>query len=223
MSARRLTFVAAALVAVSAPSQAQLISNGSFETPVVPSASFQGFGTGSSFGGWTVVGASGNVAVVSGSFTQNGFNFPAQSGAQWLDLTGTSNTATGVQQTIATVIGSTYSLSFWVGNIVDPNGIFGTTSTVAVLVNGTALASATNTGAGSPTQAWQQFTRSFTATSTLTTLTFLNGDPSNDTSNGLDNIVLLGPTSTVPEPSAVGLLAIGLVGAAAQRRRMRRS
>lgn len=73
----------------------KLIKNGGFEKPVVPTGSYEGF-LDRSINHWTVTGAGGNVAVVSGTFTQNGFSFPAEAGAQWLDLTGVSNTATGV-------------------------------------------------------------------------------------------------------------------------------
>jgi hypothetical protein len=37
---------------------------------------------------------------------------------------------------------------------------------------------------------WQRFIRKITATSTATTIAFMNGDPSNDTYNGLDTISL---------------------------------
>lgn len=192
---------------------ADLISNGSFESPVVTAGSFQLFSTGGTFSGWSVVGATGNVAIVSGSFTQNGFSFPAEDGAQWLDLTGISNTATGIQQTIATTSGQQYDLSFWVGNVSNPGGIFGTTSTVDLELNGTKVLTVTNSNANGQTQAWQQFTFSFMATSSSTTLAFLNADPSNDTSNGIDNIVL------TPEPGSLTLLGIGLLGLGAVRRR----
>jgi len=63
---------------------------------------------------------------------------------------------------------------------------------------------------------WEQYTYLFTATGLSTTLAFLNGDPSGDNNNGLDNIVLtdLGPTGTnnVPEPATLGLLGAGLAG-----------
>ncbi len=166
-----------------------LMKNGGFEKPVVAAGSFAEFTTGQTFKHWTVVGASGNVAVVSGTFTQAGFSFPAQSGNQWLDLTGTSNTPTGVSQTFATVSGQNYTLTFWVGNVYDPGGIFGTTSTVNVSVNGTHVLSATNSQQ-STTQVWQKFKVHFAATSTSTQIAFLNGDPSNDTTNGLDSVKL---------------------------------
>src|ERR1700722_13443831 len=85
---------------------ANLIKNGSFETPVANTGSYLVYSTGDTFAGWKVVGAAGNVGIVSGTFEQNGFTFPAVKGAQWLDLTGVSNSATGVQQTVATTAGT---------------------------------------------------------------------------------------------------------------------
>jgi Protein of unknown function (DUF642) len=168
-----------------------LIRDGGFEKPVVGAGSFQGFSTGQSFSHWTVVGATGNVAIVSGTFTQSGFSFPAKSGHQWLDLTGVSNSATGVAQTVSTSPGSSHTLSFAVGNVDNPTGIFGVTSTVKVFVNGTLVATDTNSrGAGSTSMVWQVFHVSFSAPSASTTIELINGDPANDTLNGLDAVKL---------------------------------
>jgi Protein of unknown function (DUF642) len=203
----------AAGVFLATAARANLLVDGSFESPVVQPGGFTVFPTNTSFGpGWTVVGASGNVAIVSGTLTQSGYSFPAQDGVQWMDLTGTSNSATGVQQTIVTTPGAFYSLSFWVGNVSDPTGIFGTTSTVNVLVNGAPLLTATNTG-GAKTLAWQQFHATFIATSSSTNIAFMNGDPSNDTSNGIDNVeVSLASAASCPfEGSAGDFLTKGIV------------
>jgi hypothetical protein len=176
-----------------ATSGASLITNGSFELPVVTSGSYQEFSTGDALSGWTVTGAPGNVDVISTTFTSGGFSFPAEDGSQALDLTGTSNSSTGVSQTVSTTPGVTYQLSFWVGNVVNPGGAFGTTSTVDVLVNGMQLLAAENTqGAGTTTLNWQQFAMQFTAASSATTVVFLNADPSSDTSNFIDHVVLMG-------------------------------
>src|SRR5437870_10662759 len=108
------------VVAVGAASgAANLLKNGGFEQPVVPVGGFEFFATGATFAHWTVVGAPGNVAIFSGSYTENGFSFPAKSGAQWLDLTGNSNAAAGVSQTLPTTSGTQYKLAFSVGNVVD--------------------------------------------------------------------------------------------------------
>jgi hypothetical protein len=171
---------------------AGLTKNGSFEVPVVPVGGFQSFSNGQGFSGWKVVGAPGNVAIVSGQFKQNGFSFPAKAGKQWLDLTGVSQTATGVAQNFATTPGTAYTLTFWVGNVYDPQGIFGISSTVIVKVNGQRMYRATNSrGKGKTTQVWEKFVTTITATSSKTTIAFINGDPSSDTNNGLDAITLV--------------------------------
>ena len=177
----------------------------------------------------TVVGNAGTeVSVVSGTFTQ-GFTFDAEDGSYWLDLTGfnTNNSSEGVEQTVTTTVGDllAYTLSFWVGNVYNPGGIFGTTSTVDVSENGTSLTACTNSNtAATTTQLWQSCSDTFTATSTSTTLKFLNGDSSTDNTNGLDNISILdnGPATgggTVPEPSSILLLGSGLLGLAGFARR----
>jgi hypothetical protein len=220
----RSGLLAAALLATfcSLPLQANSIVNGSFEAPVVPVGGFTNFPSGSTgITGWTVVGAAGGVSIVSGTFVQNGISFPAEDGTQWLDLTGDgTNSNEGVQQTFATTSGSQYTLSFWVGNVDNPGGIFGTTSTVDVLLGGTPLFDATNASTITGTQTWQQFTTTFTASGSTSTLSFINGDPASDNSNGLDNVsVNLSGTSpppppppSVPEPSTLLLLGSGSLG-----------
>lgn len=133
------------------------IKDGSFENPVVPDAFYRLFLEGTSFNGtWQVVGEAGNVAIVSGDFTQDGFSFPARSGTQSLDLTGTRNTATGVMQIVPTTVGEDYQLRFSIGNVYNPNGPFGTVSTVDVVVNGVRVLTATN-DRHSSTMSWKQF------------------------------------------------------------------
>jgi len=96
------------------------------------------------------------------------------------------------------------------------------TSTVDVFANGTSLGAFTNNCTTcTTTLSWTQFSLTFAATSTSTTLTFLNGDPANDNSNGLDNVSLLdnGPVTTAtPEPSSIALLGMPLLGLAGWRR-----
>jgi choice-of-anchor C domain-containing protein len=197
--------------------QANLITNGSFETPVVPAAGFDNFVSGSTgITGWTVVGP--EVSVVSTTYASECCSFPAEDGTQWLDLTGDgSNTLEGVQQTVATTPGTTYDLSFWVGNTYDPGGVYGTTSTVDVRLggaDGTLLGAFTNSSTTTGTLVWEQFNTSFTATGSSTTLDFLNADPESDNSNGLDNVSLTVGTSAVPEPGTLPLLGIAIGGLA---------
>jgi hypothetical protein len=190
---RPATLAAVALAALALPAAANarnLLKDSSFEKPLAPSGFWSLYSPGTTISAWHVVGATGNVALVSGTFSQNGCTFPADKGAQWLDLTGVSQTATGVEQTVRTVAGSRYTLAFSVGNVVNPGGIFGTSSTVNVLLNGSPLTTATYAGGGT-TQTWKRFSVSFTAPTTATTITFLNGDPPSDTDNGVDRVSLI--------------------------------
>ena len=175
------------------------LTNGSFEVPTVAPGTFANFLTGSTaISDWTVFGPA--VSIVSGSFGGGGFLFPAQDGIQWLDLTGpTSGPIQGVEQTVTTTPGQTYNLSFYVGNVA--GGAFGTTSTVGVLIDGSLIATKTNSTPGT-TLNWELFTVPFTAASASTVIGFENLDPIGDDSNGLDNISLE-LTNTVPEPNAV--------------------
>jgi Protein of unknown function (DUF642)/PEP-CTERM motif len=220
---RRVIFAATLGLLTSASALgANLLTDGSFETPAVPSGGFMNFGTAATLDGWTVVGP--QVSIVSGSFTQNGISFLAEDGTQWLDLTGDgSNRSEGVQQSVATVPGQTYTLSFWVGNVNNVGGIFGTTSSVDLLLNGAPDGTFTNSCTTcTAAQAWEQFTTSFVASGTTTLLTFLNEDGPTDNSNGLDNVVLTGKAAAVPEPATLGLLTLGLVGLVRARRRSSR-
>src|SRR5882724_10956401 len=208
----------AAAIGLPTAKAVNIVANGSFETPTVPVGGFTTFASGSNaISDWTVVGPSGtSIAIINETFTQFGFTFPAQDGVQWLDLTGlNSNTTDGVQQTVATTPGALYDLSFFVGNISNPGGLFGTTSTVGVQINGGPVVSFPNCGGvGSTSLVWQQFTLPFTATAATTSITFINQDPSGDNNNGLDNVSLtLGQSTGVPESaSTLFLLATGLLG-----------
>ena len=173
--------------------QTNLIKNGSFERPVAPYRGYRLFSTGNTFSHWQVVGDSGSVDVISGTFTEAPvLSFPAWAGSQWLDLTGDSNTATGVAQTVATTPNAAYTLTFYVGNMYDPRWGNGVSSTVNVLVDGQQVYQATNSkGKWRTSLTWQKFTTTIVATSSETTIAFINGDTPSDGANGLDAIKLV--------------------------------
>lgn len=218
----------AAFLSATSLAHANLLTNGSFETPTVTVGGFTIFGTGSALiTGWTVTGPQGTaVGIVSGSFAQNGVTFQALDGIQWLDLTGlNSNSTEGVSQAVATTSGHVYQLSYFIGNTTG-GGIFGSTSTVNVFLNGVQTFNDTNSNASASSLNWAPFSHTFTANSALTTLLFQNGDPSGDNSNGLDNVVLLdigsGPGNSVPEPASLELFVVGLASLGFTRKRGKR-
>jgi hypothetical protein len=190
-------------------SPTNLVLNGSFSSPDVGPGGLGSFSTGQSFPHWRVVGAVGNVAVISTTFTQNGYTFESDGTNQFLDLTGDTNSLTGVAQTLSTSVGTRYTLHFAVGNVYNPTGIFGVSSSVAVLVNGKRIFTATNSqGKGTVRVVWLNFRTSFVATSPHTTLEFLNLDPSSDTCNLIDlvsiplssSLVASSIATTIPTP-----------------------
>jgi hypothetical protein len=167
-----------------------LIDDGSFETPVAPAGGLNRYSAGQKIGAWTVLGA-GTVDLLGYKFQYAGYTFTAFSGKQQLDLTGNTDNITGVQQTLATTAGHVYTLSFYVGNVNDPGGGLGVSSTVDVLVNGKHQFTATNSKSHKmETPDWEKFTYKLKATSAQTTLALMNGDPSNDTYNGIDEVTL---------------------------------
>ncbi len=204
----------AAVIGGLAASAHGTVTNGSFELPVVPTSSFATFTTGStSITGWTVVGD--RVSVISGTYVESGITFNAQSGAQWIDLTGpgSNQPSNGVSQNVATTIGELYRISFYVGSATENSGVFA--STVDLSIAGGPRVSFTNPTTPRTTMDWQLFTADFTATSTLTNITFFNGSSPNNGLSGLDNVTL----QVIPAPGAAALLGLSALLAAGRRRR----
>ena len=217
------------MLACFVPANANLILNPSFEMPVVPVTSFTSFPVppGTGIPNWTVVGAAGTeVSIVNGTYTKECCVFAPDpsDGAQWLDLTGfSSNKFEGVEQTVPTTTGTTYDLSFLVGNVYDPTGVFGTTSKVEVRLGGiagTVLGDFTNSSTTPGVLNWKPFATTFVAgAGATTTLDFLNLDPATDNSNGLDSLVLTAePAPGIPEPGTLTLLGLGIIGLGLTRR-----
>lgn len=221
---RILTLIALLAVPAIAPA-ASILDNGSFELPDVGS-SYQTVVTGANIGvggAWKSVatgGASGNVAVVSGASASGGFSLNAQSGAQWLDLTGDgSNTTLGVQQSFPTTIDGNYTLGFSVGNVVNASGSLGTTSSVRVYIDDVLVDTfVNNLGTGSNGITWLSFSVPFTAASGTTTVKFINADAATDNLNGLDNVKVVRRDAQSGGGGAGGFM-LALLAALAWRRR----
>jgi hypothetical protein len=88
--ARKIVVSLALLSAIPFSAQANLLTNGGFESPTAPNGNFTSFATGSVLTpGWTVTGPAGtSVSIVNTAFTQNGVTFQAGDANQWLDLRG---------------------------------------------------------------------------------------------------------------------------------------
>ena len=178
---------------------AGIIVNGSFEDPDVPVGFFQNFIAGSTaITGWTVVGI--DSAIVN-TTVQNGITFNSQDGNQFLDLAGiTSNsTSSGVTQTISTLVGVNYLVSFYVGSATDNFQHFA--STVDLTIDGGPRIGYPNPNAPTTSVDWKLFTVLFTAQNATTILTFQNGSDPTNYLGALDNVsVTVSAAAAVPEP-----------------------
>ena len=186
----RMLMASVFLVVGFSAARAVTIRDGSFENPVVPEGQTQAFSKREKFGGWHVVGESGNILLVGLGFSINGVPFPAQKGNQWVCLTGNTRTQTGVQKKIATTAGQKYELRFFVGNINDPAHGLGSQSTVRVFINSVFAGDAVNSNGDATHFVWKKAVLQFTATSDETTIAFINEDDDTDNINGLDHISL---------------------------------
>jgi len=202
---------------------ANLITNGSFEVDLVPSADYTVYPSSGtpSLTGWTVGGV--EVAVVNTLFNEAGVQFPAQEGDQFLDLTGgINNSATNnISQAVSGLnVGSAYTLSFFVGSASNNSNFF--PSTVNVSLGGVSQGSFTNLSATSTLQ-WQKFSIDFTPTSTSQNIAFFNGNSLNNFIGALDNVTLdLAAVSGPPSvPGPLPLLGVGAAFGYSRRLRTR--
>ena len=210
--------------AMPASHAANLFTNAGFESPALGPGGVNAYTNGGNIGGWSVVGT--QVLLIRNDYseTANGISaFNTQEGLNAVDLTGAANQGitSGVQQSVATTIGQTYTLSFFVGR-GDDNGNRGqyytTPSTVDLSLDGGPRVSYTNSFASPGAINWRQFSTSFVATQSSTLVTFFNNTTTNNYA-GLDALSL----NATPEPGAVSLLAgLAITGIGFTMRRARK-
>ncbi len=216
MSLNRLLVMAVAATVVAAPAQAaNLIVNGSFEAN--GGGGVQLLNGSNALGPWVVDGPSGELY-----WQPNGTNGTvSQDGVYNLDLTGICDNGDrcpaglfgGVSQTIPTVTGERYHLSFWGGNWIPqgaPSGIRASAGDASIdFLIPTATTTFTE---------WNHFGLDFTALSDSTVVAFVG--TAGHTLIGLDNVSV---ESVVPEPAtwAAMIFGLGLAGGALRRRQVR--
>ena len=197
------TYLLISILACFIPAQANLINDGSFElgTFVDDGNGTDSFNAGpTTITDWVAVGRQ-----VSWIRSPNPWGLSAQDGTHFLDLTGYASGAPfgGVAQTITTVVGQPYDLSFYLGSYTQRFG--GPPVSILAAAGSTSHTFMVSTTSTSST--WTPFSMLFTATSANTTIT-LTGAAGVDYI-GLDN-VNVDLESAVPEPETWTLMVLGL-------------
>jgi Protein of unknown function (DUF642)/PEP-CTERM motif len=220
----------AAMILLLAPAaRADLVTNGSFEAgtnPPTGEGDTQAIGT-SNITGWTIVNNDGTT-VDNGKnvlWINNGsYGLSTPFGNDFLDLTGTTDSTPydGVVQTITTVSGQQYVLTFDLG-VSTNGGPFSGTISVSAGINGSGTTFTDDGSTGTLTSdntLWTDESLPFTATSASTVVSFIGETDSAGEFIGLDNVsVNPAAPASVPEPASMALIGVGLAGIGVIRRR----
>lgn len=216
----RSSSINAAILTISllcaAAAQANLLTNGSFETGNFVN---QGFDTMSlpanstAIAGWTVV-----TDTTAWIGPTNPFGLSASDGSYFLDLTNYETGApfAGMSQSIVTTPGATYLLSFDLGG----STFWGRPDSITASAAGTSATFTTGAASnGTPNNDWYHESMQFVASAATTVIT-LQGS-AGIKYIGLDNASVDLISAPVPEPSAWGLMlcGLGVIGLVARRRR----
>jgi hypothetical protein len=169
------------LIALSARSKADYIVNGGFET--------------GDFTGWNLIGDPTQTLVDTG-FPHSGL-FNAELGQ--------TGSLASLSQSINTIVGTSYTLSFWFAGAGD------TPSEFKALVGNNLLLDLVNPAFGN---GYQQYSYNFVATSNSTLIQFQARD--DVTYMQLDDVSVVTPSS-IPEPTSMILFGIGMATLASYR------
>jgi choice-of-anchor C domain-containing protein len=206
--------LAATVLAGSASAATNLISNGGFNnggTVGEPGGGFQTLGVGSgALTDWSI--DAGTIDWIKGYWqSSDGDGYS-------VDLNG--NSPATISQTISTVAGKSYTLTFDMSG--NPDNFRGDTRIAVLGANGNMIGGAfyNLTGANSKANMlWAARTFSFIADGASTTISFASGNGGDNCCYGaaIDNVGVTG----VPEPAAWALMILGFGAAGATLRRRR--
>jgi choice-of-anchor C domain-containing protein len=214
---RKITSLLAVLTAglVATSVSAAAIINGSFEIGDDPGSGFLTLGAGSNaITGWTIGGF--GVDYIGGYWQ-------AADGVRSVDLS--SLNAGSIAQSIETVVGQDYTIGFDLSG--NPDAGTGNKISVSTISGSLPIVLVYNVGPSNShaNMNWQHFTYTFTAFSTLSSVTFASAEY-NPYGPAIDNVSIEesggGIGSSVPEPASWALLiaGFGMVGVSARRRRI---
>ena len=198
---RKFLLLTAAVLLATPAAAVNLIANGGFEADPNPGAFTNRIAGETTLTGWT---------IESGSIDHIGTYWNAASGTRSIDLNGGSPGV--ISQTIATIIGRSYTFSFnFSGN---PDS--GITKTMDFQV-GSQLGNTSYSNASRPLE-WVPFSFNYIADSTSTVIRF-TGTNAGPWGMALDDVSF--SPGAIPEPASWAMLlaGFGLVGFAARRRR----
>jgi hypothetical protein len=217
MSKTLICGIAAMLVVPMLALAGPIINNGSFEADTFSTGGTLGLGCTNTLTGW-VAHCSADSTYPWGA--RNGSYGPTPYGNQWVILGDYGGDGSWIEQAVSGfTVNTSYTLSFAIAS-EEPGGGGST-----ICVSLTAGSCSTGTDFSAPLRGsnywdtWGTDTLIFTATASTMTIHFEGVPNAVAYDVGLDNVQILGGTSSVPEPASLTLMAAGLVGLIARRLR----
>jgi hypothetical protein len=205
---RFASLVSLALWWPSALRGSELLTNGSFELPAIPTIDQLYIAPSTAITGWTLTEGSVNVNHTSAIFGT------AHSGEQMVDINGSESGT--LQQSFSTIVGESYLLTLYYAN--NPNPAFASppyNADVTLFGTGTLYSEfITHSDSVAWDMKWVLLSHSFVADSSTTTLQLQSR------SGGFNGVVFDSVSITpVPEPSTLFLACAALIGVSVGRRR----